>query len=121
VILLLDETIITETPPLSCGYGRIGEQLCVSISGNHATRVVHGVINLHTRSLLLLSTEHWDHYTPQYFLTMIRSQWRGWNIELFADRGSPHTAADRLALAATVPIDIRLLPTATPALSAMDQ
>jgi len=30
---------------------------------------------------------------------MIRSHWRGWNIVLFEDRGSPHRAEASLELA----------------------
>ena len=66
VILMLDETIICETPPLYSCYGRIGKQVWVPITGN---------------------------------LSMIQSHWRGWNIVLFEDRGSPHTAEASLELA----------------------
>jgi hypothetical protein len=51
---------------------------------------------------------------------MIRSHWRGWNIVLFEDRGTPHKAEDSLDLAADLSIEIRLLPRATPELNAMD-
>ena len=37
--LMLDETIITETPPLYSCYGHIGEQVRVPISGNRAKRI----------------------------------------------------------------------------------
>lgn len=36
VILMLDEAIITEIPPLFACYGRIGEQVCVPIMGTRA-------------------------------------------------------------------------------------
>jgi hypothetical protein len=52
--------------------------------------------------------------THQSFLQLIRAYWRGWNIVLFEDRGSPHTAANSLALAQEVGIEVRLLPRATP-------
>ncbi|WP_337833624.1 hypothetical protein [Desulfonema magnum] len=39
---------------------------------------------------------------------------------LFEDRGTPHTAEDTLILADKLKIEIRLLPTATPELNAMD-
>ena len=38
----------------------------------------------------------------------------------FEDRGSPDTAADSLALAQEIGIEVRLLPRATPELNAMD-
>lgn len=117
---MLDETIITETPPLYSCYGRLGEQVRVPITGNRAKRIVHGVINIRTGAIVLLITEIWDQLTHQYFLKMIRSYWRGWHIVLFEDRGSPHTAEASLDLAETLCIQIRLLPIATPELNAMD-
>jgi hypothetical protein len=40
VLLMLDETIITETPPLYSCYGRRGEQVEVPITGNRAKRIL---------------------------------------------------------------------------------
>jgi transposase len=117
---MLDETIVTETPPLYSCYGRKGEQVKVLISGNRARRVLHGVINIDTGAVLLLITEVWDEQTHQYFLRMIRSHWRGWHIILFEDRGSPHTAEDSIELAKELKIQTRFLPVATPELNAMD-
>jgi len=117
---MLDEIIITETPPLYCCYGRCGEQVCVPITGNRAKRIVHGALNIVTGSVLLLITDFWDANTHQYFLEMIRTHWRGWHIILFEDRGSPHTAEDSLELAAELGIQVRLLPRACPELNAMD-
>jgi transposase len=120
VILMLDETIITETPPLYACYGHIGEQVCVPITGNHARRILHGVLNVQNGEVLLLITEEWVQETYQAFLIMIRSHWRGWNIVLFEDRGSPHTAGESLRLAGELHIKLRFLPKATPELNAMD-
>ncbi|MFN0086371.1 MAG: transposase [Blastocatellia bacterium] len=117
---MLDEVIITETPPLHCCYGRIGQQVCVPITGNRSKRIIHGAINVRTGELLLLITNEWDALTHQYFLEMIQSHWRGWHIILFEDRGSPHTAEDTLELASELGIQIRLLPRACPELNAMD-
>jgi hypothetical protein len=69
---MLDETVITETPPLCSCYGPIGKQLRVPISGSRAKRVLHGVINIRTGDVLMLITEVWDRVTHQYFLEMIR-------------------------------------------------
>jgi hypothetical protein len=96
---MLDDTIMTETPPLTSCYGPKGQQVCVPLTGNHARRVVHGALNIRTGALLLLITEVWDQATHQYFLTMIRSHWRGWHIVLCEDRGTPHTAEESKALA----------------------
>jgi transposase len=117
---MLDETIITETPPLCCCYGRVGEQTCVPVTGCRATRILHGVVNIGSGDVLLLITKVWDAVTHQYFLEMIRAHWRGWHIILFEDRGTPHTAEDSLELAAGLGFQVRLLPRATPELNAMD-
>ncbi len=69
----------------------------------------------------MLITKTWNHLTHQDFLQVIRRHWRGWQIVLFEDRGSPHTAGDSQAYAARVGIQIRFLPRATPELNAMDQ
>jgi len=117
---MLDEVIITETPPLYCCYGRRGQQVCVPITGNRAKRILHAALNIETGDLLLLITTVWDALTHQYFLEMVRSHWRGWRIVLFEDRGSPHTAEDSLEYATTMGIEIRLLPRACPELNAVD-
>ena len=91
---MLDETIILETPPLYSCYGRVGQQVEVPVTGNHARRVLHGVLNVESGAVLLLITNEWDQDTHQAFLRMIRAHWRGWRIVLFEDRGSPHTATD---------------------------
>lgn len=117
--LRLDETIICETPPRYRCYGRKGEQVRVPSTGNRAKRILPGVLNIASGAVLLLITTEWVQETHQYFLSMIRAHWRGWQIVLFADRGSPHTAEDSLELAATLNLDGRFLPRATPELNAM--
>jgi NAD(P)-dependent dehydrogenase (short-subunit alcohol dehydrogenase family) len=57
---MLDETIITETPPLYGAYGHIGQQTSVPITGNRAKRIIHGALNITTGEVLLLITEQWD-------------------------------------------------------------
>jgi transposase len=117
---MLDEIIITETPPLYSCYGRRGQQVCVPITGNREKRILHGVINISTGAVLLLITQEWTQETHQYFLYMIRAHWRGWHICLFEDRGSPHTAEESRLRAQELGIEVRLLPRATPELNAMD-
>ena len=117
---MLDETIITETPPLYHGYGRIGEQVYVPITGNHARRVLHGALNIHSGDILLLITDEWVQETHQVCLRMLSAHWCGWHIVLFEDRGSPHTAAESRELARALGIEVRFLPIATPELNAMD-
>ena len=120
VVLMLDEVIVTETPPLAYCYGRIGEQKCVPIVGQRAKRIVHGALNIYTGDLALLITEQWTQYSHQAFLHMIRAKWRGWSIVLFQDRGAPHTATASVAYARSLGIELRWLPRATPELNVVD-
>jgi hypothetical protein len=120
VLLMLDETIITETPPLYYCYGPIGAQVRVPITGNRAKRILHGAINVKSGDVALLITEEWTKETHQTFLAMVRSHWRGWNIVLFEDRASQHKSPESLAYAKQLGIEVRLLPKATPELNAMD-
>lgn len=120
VILMSDATIITETPPLRAAYAPVGGQAVVSITGNRARRIVFGVISVFTGHLELMITTHWEALTWHAFLYQIRSVWRGWDIVLFIDRGSPHTAEDSQDLAKELGIEIRWLPVATPELNAME-
>lgn len=117
---MLDEIIITETPPLYGCYSRVGEQKEIPITGHRAKRIVHGALNIHSGDLALLITQEWDQHTYQAFLKMIRRQWRGWAIVLFQDRGAPHKAATSQACACQLGIEVRWLPRATPELNAMD-
>ena len=117
---MLDETIITETPPRYSCYCRIGEQCSVPITGNRQKRILHGCLNIWSGDTLLLITAEWNQDMHQAFLLMIRSHWRGWHIILFEDRGTPHTAEESMELAAALGIEVRLLPRATPELNAMD-
>jgi transposase len=118
---MLDETIVTETPPLYARYGPVGGQAEVPITGNRAKRILHGAINIGSGEVTLLVTSEWDADSHQAFLHQIRSHWRGWRIVLFEDRGPAHTAVESRALARTLDIEIRWLPRATPELNAMDQ
>jgi transposase len=118
---MLDETIITETPPLYASYGKVGQQTELPITGNHAKRILHGVINVKTGDVVLAITPEWDAETHQMFLRMVRHHWRGWHIVLFEDKGPPHTAGESRQLARESSIEVRWLPRATPELNAMDQ
>ncbi|MBA3242416.1 MAG: transposase [Acidobacteria bacterium] len=117
---MLDEIIVTETPPLYSCYGRKGVQVRVPVSGNRAKRILHGVINVRTGAVVLLITHEWTQETHQYFLQMVRAYWRAWHIVLFEDRGTPHTAEESRELADELGIEVRFLPVASPELNAMD-
>jgi transposase len=117
---MLDETIITEMPPLAYCYGPRGEQVAVPVPGTHARRVLHGVLHIRSGDVVWYVTETWDQATQHAFLTMIRAHGRGWHIVLFEDRGAPHTAAASRRLAKDLHIALRFVPTAPPELNAMD-
>ena len=119
MILMLDETIVTETPPLYNCYGPIGEQVRVPISGSHAKRVLHGAINIRSGDLALLITEDWTRDSHEAFLRLIRAHWRGWNLVVFEDRATQHKSA-RAWAREDLKIETRLLPRATSELNAMD-
>lgn len=117
---MLDETILTETPPLYGCYGRIGEQVRVPITGSRGRRILHGALNVRSGDVLLHVTENWNQQTHQEFLARVRRHWRGWNPVIFEDRATQHTAPRSRALAAALRMQTRLLPRATPELNAMD-
>ena len=117
---MLDETILTETPPLYGCYGRRGQQVRVPISGNRSRRILHGAINVNTGDVILSVTKAWKQGESQDVLRLIRHHWRGWNIVLFEDRAGQHTAPRSQRLAKELAIELRFLPRATPELNAMD-
>ena len=117
---MLDEVIVTQTPPLYSCYGRNGQPVQVPITGQRSKRILHGALNIKSGEVALLISPAWTQYTHQIFLRLIRAHWRGWQIVLFEDRGSPHTAEGSLRLAADLNMEIRFLPRATPELNAMD-
>jgi hypothetical protein len=120
VVLMLDETIITETPPLCSCYGRVGQQVAVPVSGSHRRRILHGAINVATGAVQLLVTAAWTQQEHQHFLTEVHGRWRGWHVVLFEDRAGQHTAAWSRWMARACGFAIRWLPRATPELNAMD-
>ena len=121
MLLMLDETIVTEgAPPLYSCYGPIGVADASAIcAGTTNKRVLHGAINIRSGDLALLITEDWTQDSHEAFLRLIRAHWRGWNLVLFEDRASQHKAA-RAWAQECLKIETRLLPKATPELNAMD-
>lgn len=96
---MLDEVIITTPPPLYSCYGRRGQSVEVPITGDRERRILYGAINIATGEVALLISLEWTQQTHQIFLRLIRKQWRGWNLVLFEDRGTPHTAEESQVLA----------------------
>ncbi len=113
----MDETIITETPPLRAAWALRGHQAEVPITGNRAKRVLYGALNPKSGDLLLGESLRWDQVAVQRFFGAIRRHWRGWRIVLFLDKGSPHTAGDSRQCAQDLRFELRWLPTACPELN----
>jgi hypothetical protein len=120
VILFSDATILTETPPLRACWAKAGQQAEVPITGNRDKRVVYGALNVGTGGIVLDEAARWDQETFQAHLRHLRSHWRGWNLVLFLDRGSPHKARRSRELAAEPGIELRFLPTACPELNPLE-
>lgn len=120
MILFTDETIVTRTPPLSACWARVGTQRKIPVDGSRQRRVVFGTTCIQSGALRLDTTERWNQQSFQEHLRGIRRTWRGWNIVLFLDRGSPHTARASRALAKELAIELRFLPTACPHLNPVE-
>lgn len=120
VVLFSDATILTETPPLRACWSRVGEPAQVAITGNRRKATLYGTLNIATGARLVDATDRWNGLTWREHLRMIRRCWRGWNIVLFVDRGTPHTAGASRELATELGIELRWLPTACPELNPVE-
>ncbi len=116
----MDSTIIREIPPLYHGWAPIGEQAVVPITGNHAKRVLSGVLNIVSGQCLMDVTRRFRQGEFQSLLRQIRRCWRGWQIVLFLDRHGAHVAPSTRRVANALHIELRFLPTACPELNVMD-
>ena len=120
MVLFSDATILTETPPLRASWSLVGQQAEVAITGNRDKRVVFGALNPRTGAVWFDESARWNQDAFQDHLRSIRSRWRGWELVLFLDRGSPHTAKRSRQLAAELGIEVRFLPTACPELNPVE-
>jgi transposase len=119
-MLFMDSTIIREIPPLHYAWAPLGTQTEVPLIGSHAKRVLSTVLNIRTGDQVSHVTKCFYQTDFQDLLHLTRSHWRGWNIVLFIDRASPHTAYASVALAQSLSIELRWLPTACPELNVVD-
>jgi DDE superfamily endonuclease len=119
VILCTDATIITKTPPLRARWACKGKPVEVPIIGKRNKRVLYGGLNIKTGAICLDQAQNWNQESFQEHLRHLKAQWRGWNIVLFLDRGSPHTAKRSRKLAQELGIALRWLPVACPELNPM--
>ena len=116
----MDSITIREIPPLRKAWTPIGQPARVPIIGSHNKRVLSGVINIVTGTWRsdVSSTFRQEHF--QDLLSHVRVFWRGWQIVLFVDKASAHTAPRSQAWAAALGMHLRWLPTACPELNVMD-
>ena len=120
VVLFTDATIITETLPLRARWALQGVPVTVPIMGNRHKRVLYGALNVRSGAICLDQALKWNEESFQEHLRHLKSQWWGWNIVLFLDRGSPHTAKRSLKLAKELGIELRWLPVACPELNPVE-
>ncbi|HZA23879.1 MAG TPA: transposase, partial [Dehalococcoidia bacterium] len=120
MVLFTDATIITEIPPLRARWALKGMQVAVPIIGNRNKRVLYGGLNIKTGASCLDQALKWDQDSFQGHLRHLKAQWRGRNIVLFLDRGSPHRAKRSRKLARELGIDLRWLPVACPELNPVE-
>jgi hypothetical protein len=115
-VLFTEATIITETPPLRAKWATRGAQVAVPITGSRNKGVLFGALNVKSGAICLNQALKWNQDSFQEHLRHVKAQWRGWNIVLFLDRGSPHRAKKSLKLAKELGIELRWLPVACPEL-----
>jgi transposase len=96
-----------------------GKPAVIPITGSRSKRILFGTISLNG-GLILHDAEQGTQEEFQSHLHMIRAHWRGWNLILFLDRGSIHTAEDSELLAQELGIEVRWLPIACPKMNPMD-
>lgn len=116
----MDSTIIREIPPLHYAWAPIGIQTKVPLIGSHAKRVLSTVLNMRSGEQVSHVTKQFNQTDFQDLLHLTRAHWRGWNIVMFLDRASPHTAYASTALAKSLNMELRWLPTACPELNVVD-
>ena len=120
MILFLDSTIFSEVPPLRAMWAPIGQQACVPIVGTHGRRFLTGVLNIKTGNYIDMVSGEFHQGQFQDLLRQIRRHWRGWQIVLFVDRNTAHTARASRRLARALKIQLRWLPKACSELNVMD-
>ena len=94
--------------------------MAVPIIGNRNKQVLYGALNIKTGAICLDQAQKWDQDSFQEHLKQVKAQWRGWNLVLFLDRGSPQTAKRSLKLARELGIELRWLPVACPELNPVE-
>jgi hypothetical protein len=120
VVLLLDETLLRQFPPLRSAWAPRGEQAKVLITGENARRVLFGTLNPRTGHRVVLQRPSMRQEDFQTFLRLLRARYPGRPLYLLLDKASCHTAAKTQVLAARLDIQLLWLPKQWSELNAMD-
>lgn len=119
-MLLQDETLLRQFPPLRAAWAPLGEQAQVPITGENARRVLFGTLNPRTSHRVVLQRPSMRQEDFQAFLRVLRARYPGRPLYLLLDKAGCHTAAKSQALAARLNIHLLWLPKQWSELNAMD-
>lgn len=117
---MMDEAFVRPVAPLRSAWGKRGERVQVPLLTRSPCRTAFCAMNVESGDAVLMSANRWRQFEYQDFLRLIRWKWRGWNIVLFLDRGTPHTAEESLLVAQDLDIELRWLPVACPQLNPVE-
>jgi DDE superfamily endonuclease len=120
VVLLLDETLLRQFPPLRAAWTLKGEQAQVPITGENARRVLFGTLNPRTGHRVVLQRPSMKQEDFQAFLRLLRARYPGRPLYLLLDKAGCHTAAKSQTLAAHLDIHLLWLPKQWSELNSMD-
>jgi transposase len=94
--------------------------VAVPITGNRNKGVLYGALNVKSGAICLDQALKWNQDSFQEHLRHVKTQWRGWRIVLFLDRGSLHRAKKSMKLSKELGIELRWLPVACPELNPVE-
>jgi hypothetical protein len=121
VLLCEEETVLHLFPVLRRAWALRGAQAHGAITGQNATRILFGAINLRTGHRVVLRRSTMQHAPCQAFLRLLREAYPGRRMALRLDEAPGHRAAKRQGLAAQLDLVLLWLPKPCAELNAMDQ
>lgn len=120
VVLMIDETMLRQFPPLRACWAERGTEVQVAISGQNARRVLLGAINIRTGHRIVAVASSQKQQVVHDFLRQLRRAYRTRPLCLLLDRHGSHRSPATLRLAAELGIKLLWLPVQSPELNAMD-
>lgn len=115
-----DETTLREFPPLRAGWSRRGQQATVVISGRNARRVLVGVLNIVTGTLVRVVREQGRGADVAAGIRALGEPTPGVPRLLVWDNAPPHQARPATTAAAEQEIEIVRLPFRSPELNPLE-